>query len=351
MTRKDFEEYLEQEKEPELTHNLLLIKGDGIGPEVVEAARTVLEALSLDLKFEEAPAGYACFQEHGDPIPPTTIEAARRAEATLFGAVTTPPEIPNYRSAVVTLRKELDLYANLRPVHSLGLTGGHYRENLDFYVVRENTEGMYSGQEEVIGDTAIAKRIITKKGSERIVRYAFELAKRTGKHKVTVVHKANVLRLTDGLFRRTAIEVAADYKADGIEMQELLVDTMAMRLIKDPENFEVIVTTNLFGDILSDEASELVGGLGVAASGNIGVHGAIFEPVHGSAPDIAGKGIANPVAALLTTVMLLNHIHEPAAAERLQKAVRALIAEGTLTPDLGGKANTAQVRDRVIELL
>lgn len=334
-----------------MTHNLLIIKGDGIGPEVVDSARLVLENLGLDLQFEEAKAGFACYQECGDPIPQTTIEAARKAEATLFGAVTTPPDIPNYRSAVVTLRKELDLYANLRPVHSLGLKGAHYRDGLDFYVVRENTEGLYSGQEEIDGDTAIAKRIITKKGSERIVRYAFELAKRTGKRKVTVVHKANILRLTDGLFRRTALGVAEEYRADGIEVQELLVDTMAMRLIKDPENFEVIVTTNLFGDILSDEASELVGGLGVASSANIGLNGAIFEPVHGSAPDIAGKGIANPLATLLTTAMLLRHINEPAAADRLQGAITKIIAEGTLTPDLGGAASTIQVRDRVIELL
>jgi isopropylmalate/isohomocitrate dehydrogenase-like protein len=336
-----------------MKHNLLIIKGDGIGREVVEAAVTVLQNLGLDLELSEAKAGYACYQECGDPIPAATIEAARRAEATLFGAITTPPNIPNYRSAIVTLRKELDLYANVRPVRSLGLKGDHYRDRLDLYVVRENTEGLYSGQEETLddGNTTIAKRIITRKGSERIVRYAFELAKRTGKRKVTVVHKANVLRQTDGLFRKVALEVAEQYKTDGIEVQELLVDTMAMRLIKDPQNFEVIVTTNLFGDILSDEASELVGGLGVAASGNIGVSGAIFEPVHGSAPDIAGKGIANPLAAFLTTVMMLQHIGEPAAAERLQTAVNKLIAEGTLTPDLGGNANTAQVRDRVIELL
>ncbi len=342
-----------QGESTKLTHNLLIIKGDGIGPEVVEAARFVLERLGLDLHFEEARAGFACFQDCGDPIPLSTIEAARRANATLFGAVTTPPDIPNYRSAVVTLRKELDLYANLRPVRSLGLVGGHYREGLDFYVVRENTEGLYSGQEELSedGNRAVAKRIITRNGSERIVRYAFELARRTDKGRVTVVHKANILRLSDGLFRRTALAVAEEYRQAGIEVQELLVDTMAMRLIKDPQNFEVIVTTNLFGDILSDEASELVGGLGVAASGNIGLHGAIFEPVHGSAPDIAGRGIANPIAAFQTSVMLLQHLGEAQAAARLQKAVLALIAEGTLTPDLGGTATTIQLRDRVLELL
>lgn len=330
------------------THNLLLIKGDGIGPEVTEATVEVLNKLGLNISWQEAKAGYACFQECGDPIPATTIEAARQAEATLFGAVTTPPNIPNYRSAVVTLRKSLDLYSNLRPVHSLGLQGSHYRPNLDLYIVRENTEGLYSGLEEDFGDKAIAKRVITRKGSERIVRYAFELAKRTGKKRVTIVHKANVLRLTDGLFRQTALEVAAQYQADGIEAQELLVDTMAMRLIKDPENFQVIVTTNLFGDILSDEASELIGGLGVAASGNIGLSGAIFEPVHGSAPDIAGQGIANPIATLLASVMLLQHIGESEAAGRIQQAVTKIIAAGTLTPDLGGQANTRQVTQAVI---
>ncbi|MEI7555358.1 isocitrate/isopropylmalate dehydrogenase family protein [Candidatus Chlorohelix sp.] len=335
-----------------MSHNILILKGDGIGPEVVDVAVDILKHMGLDLNFSEAKAGYACYQEVGDPIPQTTIAAARAADATLFGAVTTPPDIPNYRSAVVTLRRELDLYANLRPVHSLGLTGGHYREGLDFYVVRENTEGLYIGQEEDFGDYAIAKRLVTKKGSERIVRYAYELARRTGKRKVTVVHKANILRLTDGLFRRTALAVAKEYAEQyGIEVQELLVDTMAMRLIKDPQNFEVIVTTNLFGDILSDEAAELVGGLGVAASGNIGEHGAIFEPVHGSAPDIAGKGIANPFATLLATVMMLQHIGENAAAEHLQAAVAATIRQGTLTPDLGGTANTARVKEQIISNL
>ncbi len=329
----------------------MIIKGDGIGPEVVEAAVTVLEALNLDLHFSEAKAGFACYQECGDSIPETTIEAARQSEATLFGAVTTPPDIPNYRSAVVTLRKSLDLYANLRPVHSLGLQGRHYRDNLDLYIVRENTEGLYSGLEEDFGDRATALRVITKRGSERIVRYAFELAKRTGKKKVTIVHKANVLRKSDGLFRRTALAVAAEYEQEGILPQELLVDTMAMRLIKDPENFEVIVTTNLFGDILSDEAAELVGGLGVAASGNIGENGAIFEPVHGSAPDIAGQGIANPIATFLATAMLLQHIGENVASERLRNAVSRIIQSGNLTPDLGGTAKTVQVRDQIIQAL
>lgn len=332
-------------------HNLLIIKGDGIGPEVVSVAVEILQKMGLKAHFEEARAGFACFQDLGDPIPQATIDAARRADATLFGAVTTPPDIPNYRSAVVTLRKELDLYANLRPVRSLGLTGGPYRQNLDLYIVRENTEGMYAGKEEEFADYATALRVISRKASERIVRYAFELAKKTGKTKVTLVHKANVLRKTDGLFRRVALEVAEQYKADGITAGEMLVDAMAMRLIKDPQNFEVIVTTNLFGDILSDEASELVGGLGVAASGNIGVSGAIFEPVHGSAPDIAGKGIANPIATLLSTVMLLQHLSENNMAERLHTAIIQVIQSGNLTPDLGGTANTQQLKEQILDKL
>jgi isopropylmalate/isohomocitrate dehydrogenase-like protein len=329
-------------------HNILIIKGDGIGAEVVDVAVEILQKLNLDAKFEEARAGYACFQDLGDPIPAETIAAARRADATLFGAVTTPPDIPNYRSAVVTLRKELDLYANLRPVRSLGLTGRHYREDVDLYIVRENTEGMYAGKEEEFEDYATALRVISRKASDRIVRFACNLAEKTGKPKVTIVHKANVLRKTDGLFRRTALAVAEEYQAKGIVANEMLVDAMAMRLIKDPENFDVIVTTNLFGDILSDEASELVGGLGVAASGNIGEHGAIFEPVHGSAPDIAGKGIANPLATLLTGVMLLQHLGENTLAERLHTAVIAVIKSGNLTPDLGGTANTQQLKEQIL---
>jgi len=267
------------------------------------------------------------------------VAACREADAVLFGAVTTPPDIPNYKSAIVTLRQELDLYANLRPVRSLGVPG--FRQGIDLVIVRENTEGLYSGQEEDLGDVAIAKRVISRRGSARIARAAFDLARREGRPRVTIVHKANVLRLTCGLFRRTAFEIAQDYP--GITADEMLVDSMAMRLIKDPEKFSVIVTTNLFGDILSDEAAMLVGGLGLAAAGNIGERGAIFEPVHGSAPDIAGQGIANPLAAILAAAMMLSYLGEPEAAERVNQAVAKTIRSGVLSPDLGGTATTGEV--------
>ncbi|MHB1004320.1 MAG: isocitrate/isopropylmalate dehydrogenase family protein [Chloroflexota bacterium] len=330
-----------------MTYLVCVVEGDGIGREVVPAAVTVLRALALPLAFVPARAGFACYQDCGDPIPAETIAACREADAVLFGAVTTPPDIPSYRSAIVTLRKELDLYANIRPVRSLGVPG--FREGIDLVIVRENTEGLYSGQEEDLGDVAIAKRIITRKGSARIARAAFDLAAREHRSRVTIVHKANVLRKTCGLFRRTAFEVASDYPQ--VSADEMLVDAMAMRLIKDPERFSVIVTTNLFGDILSDEAAMLVGGMGLAAAGNIGERGALFEPVHGSAPDIAGKGIANPLASILAAGMMLSYLGEAAAAERINRAVGSAIAGGLLPPDLGGSAGTAQVTQTVLAAL
>ncbi|MHB1130950.1 MAG: isocitrate/isopropylmalate dehydrogenase family protein [Chloroflexota bacterium] len=330
-----------------MSRHVCVVEGDGIGREVVPAALQVLEALGADFHYRSAKAGYACYQECGDPIPAETVEACRQADAVLFGAVTTPPDIPGYKSAIVTLRKALDLYANLRPVRSLGVPG--FRPGIDLVVVRENTEGLYSGQEELQGDVAIAKRIISRRGSARIARAAFELARREGRPKVTIVHKANVLRETCGLFRRVAFEVAQDYPE--IKADEMLVDAMAMRLIKDPENFSVIVTTNLFGDILSDEAAQLVGGMGLAAAGNLGERGAIFEPVHGSAPDIAGKGIANPLATILAAGQMLSYLGEPQKAERLNQAVAQTIAKGPLPPDLGGKATTEEVTRAVIAAL
>ncbi len=322
-----------------MSRRVCVIEGDGIGREVVPAALEVLVALRLPLEFTFARAGYACYQQTGDAIPDATIAAAREADAVLFGAVTTPPDIPGYRSAIVTLRKQLDLFANIRPVRSLGIPG--FREGIDLVIVRENTEGLYSGQEEDLGDAAIAKRVISRRGSARIARAAFELARREGRPRVTIVHKANVLRLTCGLFRRTAFEVAQQFPE--IVADEMIVDAMAMRLLKDPQSFSVIVTSNLFGDILSDEAAMLVGGVGIAAAGNLGERGAVFEPVHGSAPDIAGKGIANPLAAILAAAMLLSYLGEMAAAERVNAAVAATIARGILPPDLGGGATTAEV--------
>ncbi|MCL4464854.1 MAG: isocitrate/isopropylmalate dehydrogenase family protein [Chloroflexi bacterium] len=330
-----------------MSKRVCVIEGDGIGREVVPAALSVLAALRLPFDYTLAKAGYGCYQECGDSIPAATVAACREADAVLFGAVTTPPDIPGYKSAIITLRKELDLYANLRPTRSLGVPG--YREGVDLTIVRENTEGLYSGQEEDLGDVATAKRVITRKGSERIARAAFELARREGRPRVTIVHKANVLRKTCGLFRRTAFAVAKDYP--DITADEMLVDAMAMRLIRDPEKFSVIVTTNLFGDILSDEASMLVGGLGLAAAGNIGERGAIFEPVHGSAPDIAGKGVANPLATILAAALLCSYLGEQEAAERLNRAVASVIRDGILPPDLGGSAGTQEVTRAVVAAL
>jgi homoisocitrate dehydrogenase len=270
----------------------------------------------------------------------------------LFGATSSPTKgaVAGYRSPILAMRKAFDLYANLRPVQSL--PGPFSRPDLDLLIVRENTEGLYAGCERREGDTAIAERVITVKGSERIARVAFEKAavrsQESGVRRstVTVVHKANVLKVTDGLFREQCLKVAVEYPE--IAVKEMLVDSMAMRLVKDPENFDVIVTTNLFGDILSDEASGLIGGLGVAPSANIGAKVAVFEPVHGSAPDIAGQGIANPIGAILSAAMLLDHIGQPLAGDRVRMAVEVTLRGGCLPKDLGGAATTSEVTKAVV---
>lgn len=320
---------------------IAVIKGDGIGPEVIGAAVQVLEALMPGIELIEGEAGYACYKKNGAPVPSETVDLCKEADSVLFGAVTTPPGIPGYRSAIITLRKALDLYANLRPVTSHPIPQS--RRNISLTIVRENTEGLYSGIEKANRDVATAQRVITRKASERIADFAFRIAKRH----VTIVHKANVLRETCGLFRKTALDVASRYPH--IKTDDILVDAMAMRLIKDPENFEVIVTTNLFGDILSDEASMLVGGLGLAPSGNIGDSHSLFEPVHGSAPDIAGKGIANPLAAILSAGMMLEHLGEGKNAGRLKDAVEKIMLKNILPQDLGGTAKTADITKAVIK--
>ncbi len=330
-------------------HRVCLLPGDGIGPEVIGAARRVLEALPVQFEWTEGEIGFGAYQRCGSPLPEVTLQKVRAAEATLFGAVTTPPDIPGYFSPILRLRKTFDLFANLRPVRSI--PNSISRQGIDMVIVRENTEGLYSGVERVEEDgaRAVTERVITRRGSQRIARAAFELARKRGASKVTVVHKANVLRQTCGLFRRTALELAAEYP--DLEVQELLVDTCAMELIRAPEQFQVIVTTNLFGDILSDEASMLVGGLGLAASGNLGEGAAVFEPVHGSAPKLVGKGQANPLATLLSAAMLLEHLGEGEQAGRLRAAVEQVIAAGQVTPDLGGTLRTEQVVDVVIQVL
>lgn len=319
-------------------YQICLLPGDGIGPEVTGAARSVLEALPLEWTWVSGEIGFAAWQRCGSSLPDKTLEKIKASDATLFGAVTTPPDIPNYRSPVLRMRQELDLYANLRPCRSFPHAVS--RPGINLLVVRENTEDLYIGRERVEdnGETAIGEMLITRRASERIARAAFEQARKRSLAKVTVVHKANVLRQTSGLFRRTALAVATNYS--DIQVEEMLVDTCAMELIRAPQQFGVIVTTNLFGDILSDEASMLVGGLGLASSANIGTNTAVFEPVHGSAPKMAGKDEANPLAAILSAGLLLEYLGEEQYARRIESAVNQVVIEKQVTADLGGSLGT-----------
>ncbi len=330
-----------------MTYKICLLPGDGIGPEVIASAREVLTALPIQWDFIECGIGYGEYQRSGSPLPDSTIGGIRGADATLFGAVTTPPNIPNYFSPVVRMRQSLELFSNLRPCRSIPHSSS--RAGIDLLIVRENTEGLYSGIERIEddGNRAITERVITRKGSERIVHKAFDTARQTGRKSVHVVHKANVLRQTCGLFRTVAFEIAKEYS--DITMNEMLVDTCAMELVRAPKQFEVIVTTNLFGDILSDEACIFVGGLGVAASANIGADAAVFEPVHGSAPTLVGTGKANPIATFLAAAMMLDYLNEIESAERLRNAVNDCIANKESTPDLDGSLTTSQVTERVIQ--
>ena len=322
------------------------IPGDGIGPELTVQTLKVLNAIG-QFDFVEARAGYSCYRESGAALPKESLERALGADAVLLSALTSPPvSLRDYRSPVLALRKELDLYANVRPCKSFPNTKSLFG-GVDLTIVRENTEGLYSGVEWVEGDSAFAKRVITKRGSERIARYAFEYAKSRGKKKVTVVHKANVLRKTCGLFLEAAEGVAKDYP--DIAMEDVIVDAMAMRLVKHPQDFEVIVTTNLFGDILSDEAAGVVGGLGMAPAMNYGERHAMFEPAHGSAPKYEGKNVVNPCAMILSAAMMLDYIGEREKGLRLEKAVRLTMEEGrALTMDLGGSAKTSEMADEII---
>jgi len=332
-----------------MTHRICLLPGDGIGPEVIDCAEQVLRSLPLNLEFSRADIGFGAYERLGSPLPDSTLIEIQSASAALFGAVTTPPNLPNYFSPVVQMRQSLELYANLRPTRSIPHASS--RSNIDFVIVRENTEGLYSGIERIEddGNRAITERVITRKGSERIIRKAFDLARQANRKSVHVVHKANVLRQTCGLFRSVALEVAQEYP--DIAMHEMLVDTCAMELVRAPEQFEIIVTTNLFGDILSDEACMFVGGLGVAASANIGAVAAVFEPVHGSAPMLVGTGKANPIATFLAAAMMLEYLNEKEYGARLRNAVNECIAAEEFTPDLGGSLTTCQVTKRVINRL
>jgi isocitrate dehydrogenase (NAD+) len=331
-----------------------LIPGDGIGPSISNATVRILEAAGAQITWDVQQAGMAGVARCGDPIPDATLDSIKRTGLALKGPLETPVG-EGYRSINVALRKTFDLYANVRPAYSI-VPHGRY-QNLDIVLIRENTEGLYVGIEHYIriGDdpraAAESTAIITRGGSERIVRYAFEYAAKHKRKKVTLVHKANILKFSQGLFLDTGRMVARDYQGR-IEFEERIVDAMAMNLVLNPERFDVIVTTNLFGDILSDQISGLVGGLGLAPGANIGQSGAIFEAVHGTAPDIAGKGIANPGALILAACMMLEHMDDGARAGRIRSALEATIREGkTVTRDLGGTASTDEFTDAIIARL
>jgi homoisocitrate dehydrogenase len=332
---------------------LCVIPGDGVGREVVPCAVDVLRRVLPDLELAPAEAGWDCFTRTGSALPEDTLASIAACGAALFGAVSSPSrKVEGYRSPIVALRQRFDLYANLRPTRKLEnpSTIDCRLSTVDLLIVRENTQGLYAGREHRRGEEAIAERVITAAASERIGRVAFELASRRPRRQLTIVHKANILPVTDGLFRDSVRAAGSDFP--GVEIKEALVDTAAMLLASRPEQFDVIVTTNLFGDILSDVASVWGGGMGVAPALNLGASIAVAEPVHGSAPDIAGRGIANPAGAILSAALLLrHHWKRPDLADRVESAVYAAIARGHRTPDLGGAATTAQVRDAVLAAL
>ena len=317
-------------------YKIAVIPGDGIGKEVMEAIINILEASKLEFEYTFANAGDEYAEKTGIPLPEETINIVKQSQACLFGAAG-----ESAADVIVKLRRELDLYVNLRPVKSYPGTKCLYND-IDFVIVRENTEGLYSGIEEYTKDGATAVRVITNKASERICRFAFEYAERTDRKKVTAVHKANVLKKTDGIFKDNFYQVAEEF--NGVESDDKYVDATAMFFITKPDMFNVIVTTNLFGDILSDEGAGLVGGLGLIPSANIGENYGLFEPVHGSAPRLAGKGVANPSAMVLSAVMMLDYLNESEEARKLEKALIKVLSDGKIvTNDLGGNASTMEM--------
>ncbi len=334
-----------------MSTKVTLIRGDGIGPEVVDAAVRAIEATGADIEWEPRDAGAGAIPKHGSPLPESTLVSIRETKMALKGPLATPIG-GGYRSVNVALRQEFDLYTNLRPSRTFAGVKSRY-EKVDLVVVRENTQGEYSGIEHFIDPTrsaAEAISIITKFGSDRIIRFAFEYARANGRKTVTLVHKANILKMTSGLFLETGREISKQYP--DIQFKDIIVDNCAMQLVLDPTRFDVVVTTNLFGDILSDLVAGLVGGLGLVAGANIGEHHAIFEAVHGTAPDIAGKGIANPTAVILAGAMMLDRLGQRERAARLEAAIRRVIAEGKVTTgDIGGTGTTKSFTDGVIAAL
>jgi len=332
-----------------MPYRVTLIPGDGIGPEITEQTLRVLDATGLSFEWDPQPAGMAGVDRAGDPLPESTLASIRDRRVALKGPLTTPVG-DGFRSINVALRKEFELFANVRP--SCTILPGRY-EGIDIVLVRENLEGLYSGVEHFtkVGDdprgVAVSQAIVTRYGCERVIRYAFEYAVQQHRRKVTIVHKANILKMVSGLFLEVGRTIAKEYEGK-VETNDLIVDNCAMQLVLKPEQFDVIVTTNLFGDILSDEIAGLVGGLGLAPGGNIGTTASIFEAVHGSAPDIAGQGIANPTAQILAAAMMLDHLGETVAGARVRDAVvRTIRDDGVRTRDLGGSAGTREFGDAV----
>ncbi len=321
-----------------MTHTVTLIPGDGTGPELAAALETVIAATGVAIEWDRQDAGLEVMAHFGTPLPDHVLASVRRNRVAIKGPITTPVGT-GFRSVNVALRKELDLYACLRPARSLKGVRSRF-DDIDLVVVRENTEDLYAGVEHMVGeDAAESIKIITRKGSERIVRFAFEYARRHGRRKVTAVHKANIMKCSDGLFLRVAAEVAAGYP--DIEFEDRIVDNMCMQLVQKPELYDVLVLPNLYGDIVSDLCAGLIGGLGVAPGANIGDEAAVFEPVHGSAPKYAGQDQVDPTAMLRSGVLMLDHLGEAEAARRVDEAIAAVIAEGRhVTYDLGGDAGT-----------
>lgn len=336
-----------------MTKTITLIPGDGIGPEVTEATVEVLDAAGADLEYDRQLAGLAALDEVRSPLPDETLDSIRRTGLALKGPLTTQLG-SGFRSINVAIRKEFDLYANVRPAKTL-LPGGRY-EDIDLVLIRENTEGLYVGVEHYIGlqgdprAAAESVMIVTRFGAERIVRYAFDFARDNGRKKVTLAHKANILKYTQGLFLDVGNELAKEY--GGIEFEDRIIDATAMGLVLDPYQFDVLVMENMFGDILSDLMAGLVGGLGFAPAGNIGTEAAMFEAVHGSAPDIAGQGIANPTGLLLSACMLLDHVDQPETASRIRSALEETVVGNVCrTRDMGGAASTSEFTEALVRAL
>jgi isocitrate dehydrogenase (NAD+) len=329
-----------------LSYAVTLIPGDGIGPELADAARKVLEATGIGFEWDVQQAGEATIASEGTPLPDRVIDSIRANGIAIKGPITTPVG-SGFRSVNVGLRQALELYANVRPARTMKGVESRYSD-VDLIIVRENTEDLYAGIEHRVGpDAAESIKIITRAASQRIARYAFEYALSNGRHKVTAVHKANIMKLSDGLFLESCQQVAAEY-AGRVEFEDRIVDNMCMQLVQKPELYDVLVLPNLYGDIVSDLAAGLVGGLGVAPGANIGEKAAVFEPVHGSAPKYAGQNKANPTALILSGALMLRHLGETSAADAVEAAVRSVIADGrTVTYDLGGTAGTSEFGDAV----